>query len=196
MVNRFTTLRSTISPRLTFQSALVSQYDPSEDIEPPKPFRRFPKASPYYAKLPSHNLFFIEPDFSHLKSLEAIARAYYPPLWHFPAIHQEKSIKFYRDVLLEIKSKQINPIKCQREANKVIFPLFPSKALRIEESSIVTMTTLKPGTKFCCTRMRLKPTPGLLILTKTLKGQFLYGFIGGGKYMVQSMRSSLRKSKK
>jgi hypothetical protein len=114
MVNRFTTLDSTISPRPTFQSALVNYFDPFEDIEPLKPFKIFPKTSPYYAKSPSHNLFIIESDFSHLKSPEAIAKAYFPFLWHFPAIHLEKSIKFYRDVLLQTKSIQINPIKCQR----------------------------------------------------------------------------------
>jgi hypothetical protein len=90
MVNRFTTLGSTISLRPTFQSALVSHFDPFEDAVPTKPFQRFPKTSPYHAKTPSHNLFIVEPDFSHLKSPEAIARAYYPPLWHFPAIHPAK----------------------------------------------------------------------------------------------------------
>jgi hypothetical protein len=81
----------------------------------------FPKTSLYFAKLPSQNLIFVEPDFSHLRFPEAIARAYYPPHWHFLAIHPDKSIEFYRDVLLETKSIQINPIKCQRKPNKVIF---------------------------------------------------------------------------
>jgi hypothetical protein len=37
-VNRFTTLGSTISPRPSFQSALVSQYDPFKDIKPQRLF--------------------------------------------------------------------------------------------------------------------------------------------------------------
>jgi len=65
--------------------------------------QKYPKASPYHAKEPPHNLFIIEPDFSHLKSLKTIFKAYFPPRWHFPAIHPNKSIEFYRDVLLETK---------------------------------------------------------------------------------------------
>jgi hypothetical protein len=54
-------------------------------------------------------------------------------------------------------------------------PLMPSKVLRIEESNSVTMITLKPGTRSYCTRMTLMPTPGSLILIRTLNDQFLYG---------------------
>jgi len=76
LVNRFTTLGSTLSLRPTFQSALVSpsHYDPFESIKPQRAPRSFSKTSPYFTKLPSHNLFFIEPDFSHLKSPEEIAK--------------------------------------------------------------------------------------------------------------------------
>jgi hypothetical protein len=101
MVNRFTTLGSTISPRPSFQSALISPispYDPFELVEPQKPFIRYPKTSPYFAKEPPHILFIVESYFSHLKSPEAIAKAYFPPRWHFLAIHPDKSIEFYRDV--------------------------------------------------------------------------------------------------
>jgi hypothetical protein len=80
MVNRYTTLGTTISPRPTIQSTLVSRFDPlMEESTLPKPFispRRIGKTSPYHAKTPSHNLFFVEPDFSHLKTLEAITKAY------------------------------------------------------------------------------------------------------------------------
>jgi hypothetical protein len=58
------------------------------------------------------------------------------------------------------------------------------------------MIILKPGTRFSCTRMTPIPTPGSLILIRTLKEQFLYGFTSGGKFMVSLMRSSLRKFKK
>jgi hypothetical protein len=124
MVNRFTSLESTISPRPSFQSALISPmspYDPFELSKPQKPFIRYPKSSPYFAKEPSHNLFIVEPDFSHLKSPEAIAKVYFPPRWHFSAIHLDKSIEFYRDVLLQTKSIQINPIYCQRTPIRVAF---------------------------------------------------------------------------
>jgi hypothetical protein len=123
LVNRFTTLGSTLSLRPTFQSALVSpsHYDPFESIKPQRVPKSFPKTSPYFTKLPSHNLFFIEPDFSHLKSPEEIAKGYFPSRWHFPAIHLDKPIEFYRDVLLATKSVQINPISCQRIPGRVAF---------------------------------------------------------------------------
>jgi len=124
MVNRFTTtLGSTISPKLTFQSALVSQshYDPFEKIKPQRTTKSFPKTSPYFAKLPSHNLFFIESDFSHLKSPKSFAKAYFPHRFHFPVVHPNKPIEFYRDVLLETKSVQINPIPCQKVSGRVAF---------------------------------------------------------------------------
>jgi hypothetical protein len=123
MANQYTTL-GTIPPRPTFQSALISQFDPFVESIPLKPFispRRFERTSPYHAKSSSHNLFFVESDFSHLKSPEAITKAYYPSLWHFPAIHSEKSLKFYRDILFQTKSIQINPIYCKQEMTKVIF---------------------------------------------------------------------------
>jgi hypothetical protein len=113
LVNRFTTLGSTLSLRPTFQSALVSpsHYDPFESIKPQRAPRSFPKTSPYFTKLPSHNLFFIEPDFSHLKSPEEIAKAYFPPRWHFPTIHPDKPIEFlYKYIyhgLLDCLSKNI-----------------------------------------------------------------------------------------
>jgi hypothetical protein len=81
IVNRFTSLGSTISPRPSFQSALISPmspYNPSELAKPQKAFIRYPKSSPYFAKEPPHNLFIIELDFSHIKSLEAIAKVYFP----------------------------------------------------------------------------------------------------------------------
>jgi hypothetical protein len=58
---------------------------------------------------------------SHLKSPEEIAKAYFPPRWHFQATHLDKPIEFYRDVLLAIKSVQINPIPCQRVSGTVAF---------------------------------------------------------------------------
>jgi hypothetical protein len=212
MVNRFTTLGSTISPRRTFQFALVSHYDPFEDIEPQKPFNRFPKTSPYYAKLSSHNLFIVESDFSHLKSPEAIVKAYFPPLWYFPAIHLEKSIKFYRDVLLETESIQINPIKCQREQTKVIFhSLFIMKFISQREwgvPHIIKRPKKDSRIQFCYHdyieawyRVLLHQNDThtcswFINLTRTLKEKFLYGFTSGGKFMVPLMRSSLRKFKK
>jgi len=124
MVNRFTSLGSTISSRPSFQFVLISpisRYDPFELVKPQKPFIRYPKTSPYFAKEPPHNLFFVEPDFSHLKSPETIAKVFFPPRWHFPAIHPDKPIEFYRDVLLQTKSIQINPIPCQRALGRITF---------------------------------------------------------------------------
>jgi hypothetical protein len=97
MVNRFTTtLGSTISPKLTFQSALVSQshYDPFEKIKPQRTTKSFPKTSPYFAKLPSHNLFFIESDFSHLKSPKAFAKACTNQPYSLPKGFRKSSLPF------------------------------------------------------------------------------------------------------
>jgi hypothetical protein len=106
MVNRYTTLGSTISPRSSFQSALISPPpSPFDGLPPQKPFIRYPKSSPYHTKEPPHNLFLVEPDFSHIKSPDEIAKG-----WHFPAIHPDKSIEFYRDILLVTKSIQVRPI--------------------------------------------------------------------------------------
>jgi len=122
MVNRYTTLGSTISPRPSFQSALISPPpSPFNGLPPQKPFIRYPKSSPYHIKEPSHNLFLVEPDFSHIKSPDEIAKAYYPPRWHFPAIHPDKSIEFYRDILLVTKSIQVRPIPCQRIPGRIAF---------------------------------------------------------------------------
>jgi hypothetical protein len=121
MVNRFTTLGSTISPRPSFQSALISPSSPFDNLPSQKPFTRYPKSSPYHIKEPAHNLFLVEPDFSHLKSPDEIAKAYYPPRWHFPAIHPDKSIEYYMDILLVTKSIQVRPIQCQRIPGRVAF---------------------------------------------------------------------------
>jgi hypothetical protein len=215
MVNRFTTLGSTRSPRPSFQSALISPmspYDPFELVKPQKPFIRYPKTSPYFAKEPPHNLFIVESDFSHLKSPEAIAKAYFPPRWHFSAIHPDKSIEFYRDILLQTKSIQINPIPCHRTPGRIAFhSLFimkfvsqkdwgmPPYALRSLSNRKVQFSYhdyVDAWYKVLCTKMRNLPTLGLSILIETLKDQFLHGFTGGGKFMDLFTKSSLRKSKK
>jgi len=78
MVNRYTTLGSTISPRPSFQFALISPSSPFDYLPPQKPFVRIPKTSPYHPKEPPHNLFLVESDFSHISSPAEIAKVLFP----------------------------------------------------------------------------------------------------------------------
>jgi hypothetical protein len=126
LVDHFTTL-GTIPPRPSFHSALVNQYDPfavSSQPKPPYNPKPYAKTSAYYAKSPVQNLFYVESDLSHLKIAEALAKAYYPSLWHFPAIHPHKSLKFYRDILFQTKLVQINPIMDNIDKTKIVYHSF------------------------------------------------------------------------
>jgi hypothetical protein len=78
------------SPILCFRPTLVSElspinpYDPFELVKPQKPFIRYPKTSPYFAKEPPHNLFIVESDFSLLKPLPKLT-------FHLPSIFQQST---------------------------------------------------------------------------------------------------------
>jgi hypothetical protein len=102
----------------------------------PKPYAlvSYARTSNYHVKTPGHNLFYVDSDFSHLKTAEVLAKAYYPPLWHFPTIHPLKSLKFYRDILFEIESDQIKPITDRQDQTKVLYhSLYVMKILNQNE---------------------------------------------------------------
>ncbi|CAL9001837.1 unnamed protein product, partial [Prunus brigantina] len=70
----------------------------------------FKKTSPYLPKSNFH-LFVIEPNYNVNSEPVAIARHYFPPGFHYMPPSPYKSLKYYRDILLETQSIEIKPIK-------------------------------------------------------------------------------------
>lgn len=122
--NRFATLGSTTqSIRPNYQSTLVSSYDLFQVTVPfsiQLPNTNYPISSPYLPKS-SQELFIIEPCINHLTNPAEIAKTYFPPNFHFIPFHPKKSLRFYRDVLLETKSVEIKPIKDKNDPKIILF---------------------------------------------------------------------------
>ncbi|CAL8990427.1 unnamed protein product [Prunus brigantina] len=70
----------------------------------------FKKTSPYLPKSNFH-LFVIEPVYDINSDPVAIAKHYFPPGFHYMPPSPYKSLKYYRDILLETQSVEIKPIK-------------------------------------------------------------------------------------
>ncbi|BBG97758.1 hypothetical protein Prudu_006979, partial [Prunus dulcis] len=68
------------------------------------------KTSPYLPKSQSH-LFVIEPLYDVHHNPVEIAKHYFPPGFHYMLSSPYKSLKYYRDILLETKSVEIKPIQ-------------------------------------------------------------------------------------
>ncbi|KAI5352991.1 hypothetical protein L3X38_005883 [Prunus dulcis] len=111
VANRFSSLGSTVGQiRPNYQSTLVASYDPFSVDIPAGPSVAIKKSSPYLPKSNSH-LFVIEPVYDvHANPVE-IAKHYFPPRFHYMPSSPYKSLKYYRDILLETKSVEIKPIK-------------------------------------------------------------------------------------
>ncbi|XP_008223327.1 PREDICTED: uncharacterized protein LOC103323141 [Prunus mume] len=106
VANKFSALGSTVGQiGPSYKSTLVSSYDPFAG--PSVPFK---KSSPYLPKSNSH-LFVIEPNYDIHSDPVAIARHYFPPGFHYIPPSPYKSLKYYRDILLETQSVEIKPIK-------------------------------------------------------------------------------------
>ncbi|CAL8995955.1 unnamed protein product [Prunus brigantina] len=107
VANQFSALGSTVGQiRPSYQSTLISSYDPfsaSSSVA-------FKKTSPYLPKSNFH-LFVIEPNYNINSEPVAIARHYFPPGFHYMPPSPYKSLKYYRDILLETQSVEIKPIK-------------------------------------------------------------------------------------
>ncbi|KAI5318457.1 hypothetical protein L3X38_038165 [Prunus dulcis] len=119
VANRFSYLGSTVGQiRPSYQSTLVASYDPFSVDIPAGPSVAPKKSSPYLPKSNSH-LFVIEPVYDvHANPVE-IAKHYFPPGFHYMPSSPYKSLKYYRDILLETKSVEIKPIK-DRDHPKII----------------------------------------------------------------------------
>ncbi|CAL9010717.1 unnamed protein product [Prunus brigantina] len=107
VANQFSALGSTVGHiRPSYQSTLISSYDPfsaSSSVA-------LKKTSPYLPRSNFH-LFVIEPNYNVNSDPVALARHYFPPGFHYMSPSPYKSLKYYRDILLETQSVEIKPIK-------------------------------------------------------------------------------------
>ncbi|CAL9004327.1 unnamed protein product [Prunus brigantina] len=107
VANQFSALGSTVGQiRPSYQSTLISSYDPFAA----SPSVAFKKTSPYLPKSNFH-LFVVESVYDINSDPVAIARHYFPPGFHYMPPSPYKSLKYYRDILLETQSVEIKPIK-------------------------------------------------------------------------------------
>ena len=87
------------SPRPTFSSALVSDYDTfaqkNDDQIMSINYTPHPKATPYF-HLYTSNLFYIEHHHKHLTNLVHLAKANFPTNLHFGPVHPAKTLTYYR----------------------------------------------------------------------------------------------------
>ncbi|CAL8991998.1 unnamed protein product [Prunus brigantina] len=121
VANRFSSLGSTIGQiRPSYQSTLISSYDPfsvDPSVGPSVPFK---KTSPYLPKSNSH-LFVIEPNYDIHSDPVAIAKHYFPLGFHFMPPSPYKSLKYYRDILLETQSVEIKPIRDRDHPKTILY---------------------------------------------------------------------------
>ena len=140
--NRFQTLGRIPQP-YTYSSALVS--DPIDQHKPlvTNPTQMDPFASDYITTIPAtrsitqyqtptylayiekptpqHKLSFIEPSLKHLKEPAQIAKAYYPPGWHFAPEHPQKTLAYYKEILVQQGSVHFKPIRDKNDPAKIIY---------------------------------------------------------------------------
>ncbi|CAL2237198.1 unnamed protein product [Prunus armeniaca] len=90
--------------RPSYQSTLISSYDPFSVDPSVGPSVAFKKTSPYMPKSNSH-LFVIEPVYDIHSNPVDIAKHYFPPGFHYMPPSPYKSLKYYRDILLETQYK-------------------------------------------------------------------------------------------
>ncbi|CAL8118498.1 unnamed protein product [Prunus armeniaca] len=111
VANRFSSLGSTIGQiRPSYQSTLISSYDPFFGVSPAGPSVAFKKSSPYMPKSISH-LFVLEPIYDVHSDPAEIAKHYFPPGFHYMPPSSYKSLKYYKDILFETQSVEIKPIR-------------------------------------------------------------------------------------
>ncbi|CAL2237387.1 unnamed protein product [Prunus armeniaca] len=121
VANRFFSLDSTVGQiRPSYQSTLISSYDPFSVDPSVGPSVAFKKTSPYLPKCNSH-LFVIEPNYDVHSYPIAIAKHYFPPGFHYMPPSPYKSLKYYRDILLETQSVEIKPIKDRDHPETILY---------------------------------------------------------------------------
>ena len=114
LVNRFQSL-GTI-PRQSYSSALASESASQLQMSTFKSSR-----TEYVQKPLVHNLFFKEPAHKNIQDPIDLVSHFFPPGWHFVPHHPEKSITFYKDILLKHKSVVFKPIYDRVNTNKIIY---------------------------------------------------------------------------
>ncbi|GFZ19188.1 hypothetical protein Acr_27g0009270 [Actinidia rufa] len=114
LVNRYQIL-GTI-PKPTYTSVLASSQSQMTSFA--NPLQPYPSQSPrsdYILKPHFTNLFFIEPVHKNIKDPCALANFFFPQGWHFIPMHPDKSIGFYKDILLKHQSVVFKPIFDKRD---------------------------------------------------------------------------------
>lgn len=104
------------------QNVVSDPFCSAQPIQSSKPRISYPtKHSNYIPKSQSTNLFHIEPAFKNIQNPLELAKAFFPPGWHFIPHHPGKSIQFYKDILLQHKSVVIKSIQDQNNPNITIY---------------------------------------------------------------------------
>ena len=136
VANRFSSLGSTVGQiRPSYQSTLISSYDPFAVEIPAGPSVVHKKSSPYLPKSNSH-LFVIESVYDINANPVEIAKHYFPPGFHYMPQSPYKSLKYYRDILLETQSVEIKPIKDRDHPENILYhSLYIHKILSQESFS-------------------------------------------------------------
>ena len=75
----------------------------------------------YVPKPDPDNLFFIEPHMTNKKDPVKLAAQFFPPGWHFKPDNPEKSLPFYKDILVSTNSISVKAIYDRNDQTKVIF---------------------------------------------------------------------------
>ncbi|CAL9012791.1 unnamed protein product [Prunus brigantina] len=138
VANQFSALGSTVGQiRPSYQSTLISSYDPysaSSSVA-------LKKTSPYLPKSNFH-LFVIEPNYNVNSEPVALARHYFPPGFHYMPPSPYKSLKYYRDILLETQSVEIKPIKDRDHPEIILYhSLYIHRIISQEAFAAILMTS-------------------------------------------------------
>ncbi|CAL8153319.1 unnamed protein product [Prunus armeniaca] len=149
VANRFSALGSTVGQiRPSYQSTLISSYDPFFGDSPAGPSVAFKKSSPYMLKSTSH-LFVLEPIYDVHSDPVEIAKHYFPPGFHYMPPSSYKSLKYYRDILLETQSVEIKPIRDKDHPEIILYhSLYIHKIPGTLSSSIKPRILATPDIKF------------------------------------------------
>ncbi|CAN6549615.1 unnamed protein product [Malus baccata var. baccata] len=103
--------------------ALVNQYDPYSTQYPSSSTQSisYTKTSPYVNKSPKEYLFSIPPNINQEQAPAKIAKAVFPPNFHYHPTESFKTLKYYQAILNETESITIKPIFSQTHANKIVY---------------------------------------------------------------------------
>ena len=91
-------------------------------------------APTYLPKPAQHKLFYIEPSLLSLKDPAQIAKTYFPRNWHFTPEHPEKTLAYYKEILVQTASVHFKPITDRIDATKIIYhSLYIHRVLTLEQ---------------------------------------------------------------